>query len=216
MSFLRIPRIPRVFRIFLLGNVTIIGFIFLFVIVAFIPIMNSLEDDLDLSYVPSIGLEIYEDAGIFLPLDPPFLLTSPFGPRWGAFHYGVDLTAGFGAPVRTVMDGIVIRAVDYFYCNDGHLLHPFSFGNVIFILHPTGVVTVYSHLRQQLMVSVGDVVQGGQIIGFEGNSGRSTGSHLHFEWRENGRPIDPELRIDFRYFENFEMPEITDDEMESN
>ena len=142
------------------------------------------------------GVEIRE--GVVLPLDPPFVITSVYGMRWGRMHEGIDLTGGFGVPVRSVMDGTVIYVVNRFGSNDGFLGHPSPFGNVVFVEHEDNVMTIYAHLHQDVRVRVGDVVMAGQIIGFEGNSGHSTGSHLHFEWHESGHPVNPELRIDFR------------------
>lgn len=136
--------------------------------------------------------------GVAFPLEPPFHITSTFGPRWGRYHNGIDLSVRFGAPVRAVMDGTVIRVDHWFESNDGHRGHPNPWGNVVVIEHANGIVTIYAHLMQEINVQVGDIVVAGQHIGFQGNSGYSTGTHLHFEWRENGVSIDPELRINFR------------------
>jgi len=140
--------------------------------------------------------------GISLPLDLLFVITSPFGPRWGRMHNGIDLVATFGTPVRSVLDGTVTHVVNHFSSNGGFLGHPGGWGNVVFVEHDGGILTIYSHLMQNVTVQVGEQVIAGQVIGFQGNSGSSTGSHLHFEWRENGIPIDPELRIDFRSVAN--------------
>ena len=106
-------------------------------------------------------------------------LTSRFGPRWGRMHNGVDLAAPVGTPIRAADGGRVI-----FSGWDG------GFGNVIRIDHENGFVTVYAHNSANL-VSVGERVAQGQHIANMGSTGNSTGSHLHFEIRQNGRPIDP-------------------------
>jgi len=136
--------------------------------------------------------------GIVLPIDPPFVVTSGFGPRWGSHHAGIDLCGGFGAPVRSILDGRVTRVVNHFASNDGWLGHPGGFGNVVFIEHEGGIVTVYAHLMSNVTVHMGERVNAGQVIGFQGNSGNSSGTHLHFEWRENSIAVDPESRINFR------------------
>jgi len=106
-------------------------------------------------------------------------LTSRFGPRWGRMHNGVDLAAPIGTPIRAADGGRVI-----FSGWDG------GFGNVIRIDHENGYVTVYAHNTANL-VRVGERVAQGQQIATMGSTGNSTGSHLHFEIRRNGAPIDP-------------------------
>jgi len=136
--------------------------------------------------------------GIALPLDPPFHITSSFGPRWGTHHYGIDLSVRFGASIRSVLAGEVISVINHFDSAGGWHGHPGGWGNFILIDHGNGIQTLYAHLMRETYVQVGDVVVAGQHIGFQGNSGSSTGSHLHFEWRESGVRINPELRINFR------------------
>ena len=105
--------------------------------------------------------------------------TSAYGPRWGRQHAGVDLAAGSGSPVRAVTAGRVQSAgVERGY------------GNCVRLLHPDGTVSVYAHLSA-LSVTQGQVVQAGDLLGEEGNTGNSTGPHLHFEIRSDGTPIDP-------------------------
>jgi len=106
-------------------------------------------------------------------------LTSRFGPRWGRMHNGVDLAAPVGTPIRAADGGRVI-----FSGWDG------GFGNVIRIDHENGYVTVYAHNSANL-VRVGERVAQGQHIANMGSTGNSTGSHLHFEIRRNGSPVDP-------------------------
>ncbi len=124
----------------------------------------------------------------FTPAEGTF--TSPFGPRWGTFHYGIDIANAVGTAINAVKDGVVIDS------------GPASgYGNWIRIKHDNGDVTVYGHMST-LDVSVGDRVTAGQKIAGMGSEGFSTGSHLHFEIHPGGGdPVDPvpwlkELGID--------------------
>lgn len=115
----------------------------------------------------------------------PGTLTSPFGPRLdpysgeGAMHSGVDFAAPEGTQVVAPAFGRVV-----FYANDGLL------GNLLIIDHGAGFQTQYGHLKQSL-VSVGSVVERGQPIALVGNTGKSTGPHLHYEIRKLGIPVNP-------------------------
>ncbi|MBK8340743.1 MAG: peptidoglycan DD-metalloendopeptidase family protein [Flavobacteriales bacterium] len=111
-------------------------------------------------------------------------VNSPFGPRNGRMHYGVDLDLETGDEVVAAFAGMV-RIARY---------HG-SFGNVVVIRHPNGLETLYGHLSR-LSVDVGETVEAGERIGLGGSTGRSTGSHLHFEVRYLGRPIDPAMVYD--------------------
>lgn len=106
-------------------------------------------------------------------------ITSPFGPRHGHNHYGTDLKVEVGDPVYCAFPGMV-RISRY---------HK-DFGNVVVVRHTNGLETLYGHMSKRL-VEVGDVVQAGTELGLGGSTGRSTGSHLHFETRYRGVPIDP-------------------------
>lgn len=102
----------------------------------------------------------------------------PFTGR-NAFHEGLDFTAETGAPIYAAADGIITtaeQAADY--------------GKIIKINHGSGIETRYAH-TSQMLVKVGERVVRGQKIALVGNTGRSTGSHLHFEVRLNGEPLDP-------------------------
>ncbi|MCL0063474.1 peptidoglycan DD-metalloendopeptidase family protein [Peptococcaceae bacterium] len=107
------------------------------------------------------------------------VVTSPFGMRWGRMHTGVDFGAHYGSAVVAAEDGKVIRA-GWFG----------GYGLCIDISHGNGMVTRYAHLSR-INVKVGDQVQKRQVIGAVGNTGNSTGPHLHFEVIINGRPQNP-------------------------
>ena len=106
-------------------------------------------------------------------------LTSQYGRRWGRLHAGIDLAAGVGAPIFAVTDATVLSAG-----SEG------GYGRAIRLLHDDGTTSVYGHLSQ-IHVSDGERVQAGEQIGEEGNTGHSTGPHLHFEIRVEGTPVDP-------------------------
>ena len=113
-------------------------------------------------------------------------ITSGFTFRWGRWHFGVDLDLNTGDSVRAVFDG-VIRISKY----DGG-----GYGNYLLVRHYNGLETLYGHLSKPL-VPVGTFVKAGQVIGLGGSTGRSTGSHLHFEVRYEGNPINPTYVYDF-------------------
>ncbi|GAA0347141.1 hypothetical protein GCM10008967_41920 [Bacillus carboniphilus] len=96
------------------------------------------------------------------------VLSDHFGSRHG-YHYGIDIAGQWGSHIHSVYDGKVIKSY-----------YSYSYGNVIFIEHPSGYVTVYAHLARRLK-DVGETVSSGEIIGTMGTTGRSTGVHLHFE-----------------------------------
>lgn len=106
-------------------------------------------------------------------------VTSPFGPRKGRMHYGVDLKLQTGDPVLSAFAGMV-RISRY---------NP-TFGHVVVIRHFNGLETLYAHLSKR-SVYPGELVEAGDLIGLGGNTGRSYGSHLHFEVRFMDQPIDP-------------------------
>ena len=111
-------------------------------------------------------------------------VTSPFGPRRGRMHYGVDLKLQTGDPVVCAFPGMV-RISKY---NK-------SFGNVVVVRHHNGLETLYAHLSKR-KVEPGQMVTAGDTLGLGGNTGRSRGSHLHFEVRFLDQPIDPTLLFD--------------------
>jgi len=114
-----------------------------------------------------------------LPLRTNYDLSSPFGARWGTLHPGVDLTAVEGTQYFSVADGTVILA----RYNGGY-------GYNVMVQTADGVVIVYGH-SSKLLVKEGQQVRAGQLLGLTGNTGFSTGPHLHFEIRVGGKPIEP-------------------------
>ncbi len=104
--------------------------------------------------------------------------TNPFGGGW-EFHKGVDICAYYGAPVRATAGG----TVTYEGWSGG-------FGYTVEIYHRDGIETFYGHLSRTA-VKCGETVKKGQVIGYEGNTGFSTGAHLHYEIRVNGISVNP-------------------------
>lgn len=115
------------------------------------------------------------------------VVTSNFGSRWGRQHKGLDIKVYIGDTIRAAFSGKV-RMVKY---------NPGGYGKYIVIRHPNGLETIYGHLSAQL-VSEDQEVRAGDVIGLGGNTGRSTGSHLHFETRLCGLALNPALMFDFR------------------
>ena len=112
-------------------------------------------------------------------------ITSQFGERGARHHYGIDIKLYKGDPVQVAFEGVV-RISQYSK----------SYGNVVVVRHNNGLETLYAHLSAR-KCKPGDHVESGKIIGLGGNTGRSTGSHLHFEVRYKGEPIDPNTLIDW-------------------
>jgi murein DD-endopeptidase MepM/ murein hydrolase activator NlpD len=113
------------------------------------------------------------------PVKGAFRFTSGFGPRWGRMHEGSDFAAAPGTPIFATADGVISHAG-----NQG------GYGRLIKIQHEFGFETRYAHLSR-IRVKVGQRVSRGERIGDMGNSGRSTGTHLHYEVRESGKAVNP-------------------------
>jgi murein DD-endopeptidase MepM/ murein hydrolase activator NlpD len=116
-------------------------------------------------------------GGLQWPVNAP--VTSPFGWRWGRLHEGIDLGAPTGTPIHAAAAGTVIYAA----WMDGY-------GNFVIIDHGGGIATAYGH-QSSIAVTEGESVAQGQVIGYVGSTGHSTGPHLHFEVRVNGNAVDP-------------------------
>jgi len=113
-------------------------------------------------------------------------VTSRFGPRRYMWHYGTDVKLNTGDTVMCAMDGIV-RVIQF----DRR-----GYGNVVVVRHHNGLETLYGHLFR-VKVEVNQQIKAGDMVGLGGNTGRSTGAHLHFEIRYFGEPFNPEYIMDF-------------------
>ena len=124
--------------------------------------------------------------GFHMPTDSR-VLTSNFGARWGRQHKGLDIKVYIGDTIRAAFSG-KIRIVKY---------EPRGYGKYVVIRHHNGLETIYGHMSKHLVVE-NQEVKAGEPIGLGGNTGRSTGSHLHFETRLCGVALNPALMFDFR------------------
>lgn len=114
-----------------------------------------------------------------LPLKTSFRFTSPYGRRWGRMHEGIDLAGTYGSPIYATADGVVVKA-------GWHS----GYGKMVEIRHPYGLTTLYGHMSE-IKASVGQKVSRGDRIGDMGNTGRSTGTHLHYEVHVGRDPVNP-------------------------
>ena len=151
----------------------------------------SLYPNWNNQYVHAYGNAIIPDTytidltGFHMPT-PSTKITSPFGPRWRRMHNGLDFKVNIGDTIVAAFDGKV-RIVKY---------ERRGYGKYVVIRHDNGLETVYGHLSKQL-VEENQLVKAGEVIGLGGNTGRSTGSHLHFETRFLGIAINPIYMFDF-------------------
>jgi hypothetical protein len=122
-------------------------------------------------------------SGLAMPAQGP--ITSYFGYRYHPilhftrFHAGVDIGAGFGSPIVATADGTIVGA------GWGG-----GYGRVVEIAHGGGLLSIYGHMSQ-IVAQRGNFVHRGELIGYVGSSGLSTGPHLHFEVRQGGSPVNP-------------------------
>lgn len=124
-----------------------------------------------------------ERAPFDIPVKDNFRFTSGFGQRWGRLHAGTDFAGPIGTPIYSTADGVVTFAG-----------WSSGYGRLIKIQHEFGIETRYAHLNA-MRVNVGQRVSRGDRIGDMGNSGRSTGPHLHYEVRVGGQPVNPMIYI---------------------
>jgi len=129
-------------------------------------------------------LKIYGKPEYIPPVNmkhPP--VSSRYGMRWGRLHAGTDIAIPTGTPLYAVADGIVKVSIS----NQTH--SKVSWGNYVKIDHVGNEETLYGHMHR-VIVKPGQPVKQGQLLGYSGNSGHSTGSHLHFELYKNGNRVD--------------------------
>jgi hypothetical protein len=141
---------------------------------------NRILDELDRLNVYRIAVD---QVPLSMPVRDSFRFTSGFGHRWGRMHEGTDFAAPIGTPVYAPADGVVSFAG---WSN--------GYGRLIKVQHANGIETRYGHLNA-IRVEVGQRVSRGDRIGDIGNSGRSTGPHLHYEIRVGGEPINPMIYL---------------------
>lgn len=112
--------------------------------------------------------------------------SSPFGPRWGGFHNGLDIAAPLQTPVQAAAAGQVVTV------GKPALVYGDT-ATIVIIAHGTGFSTLYAHLNDERppVVKVGQRVEAGQLIAYNGSTGWSTGPHVHFMTIVNGRAVNP-------------------------
>ncbi|HVY55588.1 MAG TPA: peptidoglycan DD-metalloendopeptidase family protein [Thermodesulfobacteriota bacterium] len=113
----------------------------------------------------------------------PGKISSGYGRRGSRYHWGIDIPAPNGTPIRAAADGLVLIS------SDG--MNGFSgYGRIVIIEHGKGISTLYAH-NSRNDVKPGTCVRAGETIAEVGATGNATGSHLHFEVRKNGKPVNP-------------------------
>ena len=142
--------------------------------------LKDIPDEVDLVLVDSIH-------GYCIPHPGP--VVSRYKYRGRRPHKGIDISLNKGDAIYAAFDGVVRTALPTRYTG--------GYGNVLVIRHANGLETYYGHLSKYI-VNSGDIVKAGELIGYGGSTGRSTGPHLHFETRYMGKPFDPERIFDFQ------------------
>ncbi len=133
---------------------------------------------------PQFSTQTYEGVGSGWkwPTNTPYMVTSEFAPRWGKYHNGLDISGtGRGSNIYAANDGLVVYV--FTGCdNEGHYGSKCgdSYGNHVIISHGDNIYTLYAHMLSNIPVKINQEVKQGQIIGYMGSSGSSTGVHLHF------------------------------------
>jgi murein DD-endopeptidase MepM/ murein hydrolase activator NlpD len=141
--------------------------------------LNDLPDSVELTLVDSLHRFCIPHPGI---------VTSRYKYRGRRPHKGIDLGLHTGDAIYAAFDGVVRTALPANLTG--------GYGNALVIRHPNGLETYYGHLSH-FIVKSGDIVKAGELIGYGGSTGRSTGPHLHFEIRYMGQAFDPERIFDF-------------------
>lgn len=126
-------------------------------------------------------------------------INSRYGPRGGRMHQGIDIAAPTGTPILSAAEGVVLRTG-----------RSSSYGNFAEVRHDNGVTSFYAHMSH-ISVSEGDTLAAGGLIGEVGSTGRSTGPHLHFEIRLDGRQINPTEFLGHAFQVESVAPEATGD-----
>jgi LysM repeat protein len=140
-------------------------------------------------YIPQDG-ELLQFSDLLSQFRMPVMgkVISKYGWRRGRMHTGTDLKLNLGDTIYAAFDGEVFRAQRYY-----------GYGNLVIVKHLHALETYYGHLSA-FLVKTGDTIRAGQAIGLGGRTGRATGTHLHFEVRENRVAYNPELVYDFANF----------------
>ncbi|WP_269715856.1 M23 family metallopeptidase [Caulobacter sp. NIBR2454] len=175
--------------------------------------IGAARPDADLSFIssPKPAPVTVAPAPVVAPPPPAFSFVTPlpgqqvnssFGMRqlpWeeaGRLHKGVDIAAPEGAPVLATLPGTVIRSGE-----------DAAYGRFVEVAHDHGLSSLYAHLgRKAKGMRKGSAIDAGQVIGHVGSSGRSTGSHLHFEIRHDGDPVNPTYFMGRQFAQADDLP----------
>jgi len=196
--------ILRNMSVFIVANIVWLS-VLLVVFVVFVSVLGAINiasTEVDRSNNPKVEA-LYKSS----PLQPPYMITEEFGGYTGGavgfgYHYGVDMSAYYGANVYSVLDGTVLAV--YNACSVVSWNCGGAYGNYVYVeyvLENQNIYVMYGHL-DSVHVTIGQQVVKGQVIGLQGNSGRSTGTHLHFEVRTENTD-DRSVRVNPRYYFEF-------------
>jgi len=144
--------------------------------------------DIALKDLPDSVMLVLVDSLHRYCIPHPGRITSRYKYRWRRAHKGIDIGLEIGDAIYAAFDGMVRVSMETKMSG--------GYGNVLVIRHPNGLETYYGHMSKYLVDS-GDIVRAGELIGYGGSTGRSTGPHLHFETRYMGQAFDPERIFDF-------------------
>ena len=145
--------------------------------------LNGIDDHTDIPVGTRLRIPgtVVSGSGLIWPLSGK--ISSHYGLRWGRMHEGIDIPAPRGTPIRAAANGLIVAS-------SSNLKGYGGYGKVIIIDHGKGIRTLYAH-NSKNRVKSGSCIRSGEVIGEVGSTGRSTGNHLHFEVRKNGRPVNP-------------------------
>lgn len=135
---------------------------------------------------PISGMETQPFGPTDVAIEPPMVYQGLLYPH---FHTGIDIAAPLLAPVHAAAPGVVVEAGPEMV--NGQLA---GYGNLVIVAHADGYMSLYGHL-DRILVSDGQRVAKGEVIGLEGSTGNSTGPHVHFEIRHNGELLDPAIEL---------------------
>lgn len=143
--------------------------------------VNEIEDYTDIPAGTMLKIPGVVSSGLIWPL--PGKISSGFGKRGRNFHWGIDIPAPSGTPIRAAGDGLVLISTDGMRGFSGY-------GRMVIIEHGGGLSTLYAH-NSRNDVKPGICVRAGEVIAKVGATGNASGSHLHFEVRNSGKPVNP-------------------------
>lgn len=132
------------------------------------------------SYTPGVYDQFFTESGYIWPVPSSKRISSDYGHRWGRKHEGIDIPGAKGSKVVATKNGVVVYSGNEYT----------GYGNIVVIAHEGGIFSMYAHNKRN-NVQKGQAVMQGQTIAFLGNTGRSTGAHVHFEIRKNSSSLNP-------------------------